>query len=44
MAVASDDQHMYMYWRGLREEGGKMYYDYYYARSLKLVHTAEITE
>lgn len=36
--------YVYMYWRGLREEGGKKYYDYYYARSFKLVHTEEITE
>ena len=35
------DPDYFMYLRARRSEGDKEYYDYYYARSLKLVHTCE---
>lgn len=34
-------EHVYMYWRGLKKENGKMLEDYYYVPSLKLVYTGD---
>lgn len=34
-------ERVFMYWRGLRKENGKLVVDYYYAPSLKLVYTGD---